>query len=107
MLFDIGKEVVPGTGSSSSLRLVCCGGGGVGGCLSCRISGRTLMSTMYSFSFSYDVVVGTSGLVSGLSMGRGWPVGRGIGYAWSGTGVYGEDASTNDVSYAMVMSTTR
>lgn len=104
MLCEIWKEVVLGRGSSSSLRLVCCGGGGVGGCLSRWRSGRSLMSTMYSFSFSYDVVVGTSGLVSGSSMGRGWTVGGGIGSGWSGSGVSGGDASTNDVSYAMVMS---
>lgn len=76
----------------------------MGGCLSRWRSGRSLMSTMYSFSFSYDVVVGTSGLVSGSSMGRGWTVGGGIGSGWSGSGVSGGDASTNDVSYAMVMS---
>lgn len=71
MLCEIWKEVVLGSGSSSSLRLVCCGGGGVGGCLSRWRSGRSRMSTIYSGSFSYDAGVGATGLISDSLMGRG------------------------------------
>ena len=79
MLCEIWKEVVLGRGSSSSSRLDCCGGGGVGGCLSRWRSGRSRMSTMYSGSFSYDTAVGTSGLMSGSAMGSGDTVVGGIG----------------------------